>query len=151
MTDIFDPVQFAEQVVTEQMDTKLIPVPVGTYNMLLEKYTVRQNQGKQDPTKVYVSLDITWEVLDEGVKSQLSRDKVTVPQSIMLDIENGRIAVGAGKNVGLGKLRQALGLNVPGEPFSLGMIAGRMAKGTVYHDPYNGEIYSKVKSVEAIN
>jgi len=150
MSDVFDPVQFADQVITESLDTKLVPIPIGSYQAVAEKFQIRQNAGKKDPTQVYVSLDITWEILDENVKAAINRDKATVTQGILIDIDNGRLAVGPGKNIGLGKLREALSLNIPGEPFSLAMIPGRMAKVTIMHEPYNGEIYSKVKTVEAL-
>jgi hypothetical protein len=55
--------------------------------------------------------------------------------------------MGKGKNVGLGKLREALGLNTPGEPFSFSMITGRLAKGFVQHEVKREEIFVKIKKV----
>lgn len=145
---MFDPAQFLEQQTTEANDTKLVPVPVGEYTALIEKVDARQWTSKKDPSVSGISLDVTWEVDDSTVKQLLGRDKVTVKQGIMLDMsETGGLDMGKGKNVGLGKLREAVGLNVPGQPFAFSMLAGRVAKVRVEHRVDGENIYSEVKAV----
>jgi len=49
---------------------------------------------------------------DDAVKQEMGRDQVTVYKSIMLDFdENGGLAKGKNKNIDLGRVLQAAGLN----------------------------------------
>jgi hypothetical protein len=72
----------------------------------------------------------------------------------MLDLDpNGGLDMAEGKNVGLGRLREALGLNDPTESFSFNMLPGRMAKVRVGHreDSRDPEIkYAEVQAVVAL-
>ena len=82
------------------------------------------------------------------MKELLGRDKVTVRQGIMLDItDSGGLDMGKGRNIGLGRLREAIGLNTPGQPFSFSMVAGRVAKVNVSHRIDGENIYAEVKGV----
>ena len=148
---MFNPEQFLDMQVTDSNDTKAIPVPVGEYTAVVEEVKCRQWQSKQDPSKSGLTLDITWSVDDAAVKELLGRDKVTVRQGIMLDItDSGGLDMGKGRNIGLGRLREALGLNTPGQPFSFSMIAGRVAKVNVSHRIDGENIYAEVKGVARI-
>ena len=145
---MFSPEQFLDMQVTDSNDTKSIPVPVGEYTAVAEEIKCRQWQSKQDPSKSGLTLDITWSVDDAAVKELLGRDKVTVRQGIMLDItDSGGLDMGKGRNIGLGRLREALGLNTPGQPFCFSMIAGRVAKVNVSHRIDGENIYAEVKGV----
>ncbi len=72
----------------------------------------------------------------------------------MLDIDDaGRLKTGESANVGLGRLREAVGLNQPGQPFSLGMLQGRSLRFIVGHraDPNDAaKIYEDVKAFRAL-
>lgn len=145
---MFSPEQFLDMQVTESNDTRTIPVPVGEYTAVAEEVKCRQWQSKQDPSKSGLTLDITWSVDDAAVKELLGRDKVTVKQGIMLDLTDaGGLDMGKGRNVGLGRLREALGLNTPGQPFSFMMVSGRVAKISVSHRSDGENIYAEVKGV----
>ncbi len=144
---VFDPTAFIDAAVTEAMDTKTVPVPVGEYQAIVESIKTRTWVSKDDPTKSGVALDVQWEVLDENVKALLGRDKVTVKQGVMLDTTAGRLDLGKGKNISLGRLRSALGLNNPGEAFSLSMLTGRMGMVTVSHRVDGEDIYAEVRKV----
>lgn len=145
---MFDPEQFLNMQVTESNDTKTIPVPVGEYTAVAEEVKCRQWQSKQDPSKSGLTLDITWSIDDSTVKELLGRDKVTVRQGIMLDLtDSGGLDMGRGRNIGLGRLREALNLNTPGQPFSFSMVAGRIAKVSVSHRIDGENIYAEVKGV----
>jgi len=52
-----------------------------------------------------------------------------------------------GKNIGLGRIREALGMNKPGEPFAFSMIAGRMAKVIVSHRPVGEDLFPEIKKI----
>lgn len=145
---MFNPEQFLDQQFTEANDTKLVPVPVGEYTAIAGEVKCRQWQSKADPSKSGLTLDITWEIDDPAVKELLGRDKVTVRQGIMLDLtDSGSMDMGKGRNVGLGRLREALNLNQPGQAFSFSMIPGRLAKVAVTHRIDGENIYAEVKSL----
>lgn len=143
---MFDPNQFLDLQITEANDTKVIPVPVGEFTAVADKTECRTWQSKKDPSKSGVTLEVTWAIDDQGVKELLGRDQVTVRQGIMLDLtDEGGLDMGKGRNVGLGRLREALGLNVPGQPFAFSMIPGRMAKIKVDHRIDGENVYAEVK------
>ena len=148
---MFNPEQFLDMQVTDSNDTKSIPVPVGEYTAVAEEVKCRQWQSKQDPSKSGLTLDITWSIDDAVVKELLGRDKVTVRQGIMLDVtDSGGLDMGKGRNIGLGKLREGLNLNVPGQPFAFSMIPGRVAKVSVTHRIDGENIYAEVKGVARV-
>lgn len=145
---MFDANAFLDMQVTETNDTKVIPVPVGEYTALISKIEVRPWQSKKDPSKSGLSLDVTCEIDDQAVKEFLGRDKITVRYSPMLDINDaGMLDMGKGKNIGLGRLREATDLNVPGQPFSFNMLMGRVLKVAVTHRIDGEDVFAEVKSV----
>lgn len=146
---MFNPDTFLQGSVTESNDTKKIPCPVGEYLAVAEKVEARQWQSK-DGLKSGIALDITWSIDDPAVKEVTARENVTVRQGLMLDVlDGGGLDMSKGKNIGLGRVREALGLNTPGQPFAPSMIQGRMAKVTVSHRVDGEDIYDEVKKVAA--
>ena len=147
----FDPNTFLNMTTTESNSTSQTPVPVGEYIGVVDKVEARPWQKKDDPSVAGMALDILWSIDDANVKALLERDKVTVKQGIMLDITpEGGLDMGKGKNVGLGRLREALDLNQPGQPFGFSMLTGRAAKVAVKHrvDNKNPEnIFAEVSAV----
>lgn len=148
---MFDPNAFLEMSVDQSNDTVSIPVPVGEYLAIAEKIEARPWQSKSDPSKAGMALDILWNIDDANVKALLGRDKVTVKQGIMLDVTpEGGLDMGKGKNIGLGRLREATNLNTPGRAFSFRQIEGQMAKVKVTHrlDPNKPDvIYAEIVAV----
>ena len=128
MNSIFNPDDFMNATTTEANDTTVTPVPPGEYRAQIEKIETREVNGRDGPRYV---MDVTYSILDDAVKAELGRDKLTVRQTIWLDVTSqGQIDSGKGKNVGLGRLRQAAGFNVPGKPFALSMLNGAVVKVT---------------------
>ena len=145
---MFNPDQFLDMQIEGQNDTKIIPVPAGEYTAMIEEVKVRQWQGKADPSKSGLTLDVQWSIDDPSVKELLGRDKVTVKQGIMLDLTDaGGLDMGKGRNIGLGRLREALDLNQPGRPFSFTMLTGRVARVSVSHRIADDNIFAEVKQV----
>jgi hypothetical protein len=146
----FDVDSFLNSTVSGANDTKLIPCPVGEYMGIISKVQPRQWQSK-DGTTTGVALDVTWIIEDAGVKQLCNREEVQVRQGIMLDINpNGALDMGAGKNIGLGRLREAVGKNSPGEAFSFAMLPGLMAKVNVTHRPDErnpGDVFAEIRAV----
>lgn len=144
---MFDAQAFLESTVTEANDTKVVPVPQGEYTGLIDKLEAGQWQSK-DGTKSGFKISVTWAIDNPEVKAFLGRDNVTVRQDIMLDVlEDGRLDTSKGKNVGLGRLREAVDLNQPGQPFSFNMLPGRVARIGVTHRVYNDDTFAEVKTV----
>lgn len=143
----FDAASFLAATVTQAADTRVIPCPIGEYMGIIDKISPRQWQSK-DGTQSGVALDVIWLVEDAGVKQTLGRDTVTVKQGIMLDLTpHGGLDLSQGKNIGLGRLREAVGKNNPGEEFSFNMLPGLTAKINVTHRVAGEDTFAEVKSV----
>jgi hypothetical protein len=143
--------QLLDMSVDQANDTKVIPVPVGEYIAVCTEVKARPWSSKSDPSKSGIALDLQWSIDDANVKALLGRDDVKVKQGVMLDLtESGGLDMGKGRNVGLGRLREAVGLNTPGQPFSVTMVQGRMAKVLISHRAVDDQIFSEVKAVAKI-
>lgn len=141
--------QFLQTEIKGANDTKLIPIPPGEYKAQITKVNARRiAKDGQEPRVV---VDILWEVLDDNVKKVTGLDKPIAKQGIFLDVTpNGGLDMGKGKNVQLGKLRDALGQNRDGRPWNFKMLAGAIA--TIKIDNRADEsdptiLYNDVKSV----
>lgn len=118
MTSPFDPNLFLTQTVDGEMQTKFTPVPEGEYVAAIDDVKLRQE-------KTFVIADVLWNILDDTVKATLGMNKVIVRQSIFLDIDDsGRLSKDPNKNIQLGRIREALGQNSPGVPWSIVMLKG---------------------------
>lgn len=147
----FDPQSFLDQSTTDANSTVREPIPEGEYTAIVDKVDVRSFQGTKDPSKTYVSLDVTWAIDDEAVRQKTGLPKPTCRQSLMLDLtEGGGLDMGKGKNVGLGRLREAVGLNAPGRPFSFRQLEGQVAKVFVTHRATDEAVYDEIKKVAAL-
>ena len=145
---MFNPEQFLDMQVTESNDTKLIPIPTDEYTGVAESVSCRQWQSKKDPSVSGLTLDVVWSLDSAELRELLGREKVTVRQGIMLDLtESGTLDMGKGRNVALGRLREALDLNTPGVAFSFNQIPGRVAKVSVTQRIDGDNIYNDVKGV----
>jgi hypothetical protein len=143
----FDAQSFLDSAITSSNDTKVTPVPVGEYMGIIEKVAPRQWQSK-DGSQTGIALDVFWMIEDQGVKEFLGRQSVTCKQGIMLDTTpQGGLDSAKGKNIGLGRLREAVGKNNEGESFSFAMLPGLSAKVKVEHRVSGDETYSEVRGV----
>jgi hypothetical protein len=147
----FDPSTFLDIQTKEANSTEYIPLDEGEYTGIVETVDVREWTSKKDPSKRGLALDIVWNVDDQGQREKLSRDKVLCKQGIMLDLNaSGGLETGKGMNVNLGRLREAVGLNKPGEPFSFRMLVGQVARVSVKNRIDEGAIFSDIKSVTKV-
>ena len=149
---MFDPNEFLQETYEGSHDTKLINpednMAGDGYQALIKKVDIRSWQKKDDPSVAGLALDLQWEILDEDVKRFCNRDVVIVKQGIMLDLTDaGRLDMARGKNVALGRLREALDMNQDGQPFSFSMLEGSMANVFVQHRIHDDNIYAEVKRV----
>jgi len=145
---MFNPDQFLDMQVTESNSTEAIPIPVGEYTAVIGEVKCRPWQKKDDPSVAGLALDLVWDIDDESVKELLGRSKVTCKQGVMLDMtDSGGLDMGKGRNISLGRLREATGLNVAGQPFAFSMLVGRLAKVKVEHRVNGDQIFSEIKNV----
>lgn len=143
----FDTESFLNSSVSDANDTKVIPVPIGEYPAIINKIAARTWQSK-DGSQSGVTLDVFWSIEDAQVKAELDRQEVICKQGIMLDtLPDGKLDIGKGKNIGLGRLREAVNLNVPGQTFSFQQLPGQSAKVTVKHRIDGEDTYAEVKAV----
>lgn len=121
----FDPNSFMNTTVNSSNDTQYIQVPEGEFQATVDKVEAKV-VGQDNPRPV---LNVSWKTSDPQVQNVTGRAENTVRQTIWLDVtESGGLDDGKGKNVGLGKLRDALGQNTPGQPWMPGMLVGGVAK-----------------------
>lgn len=140
----FDPDQFLSASADAPMSTDFTPVPEGEYNAVISKIDARQtNSGK-------ALLDVTWQIDDQQVREVTGMDNPTCRQTIWLDVtDSGALDVGKGRNIGLGRLREALGQNGPGA-WAPSMMVGNVARVMVSHRFYEGSTFADVKKVSKL-
>jgi hypothetical protein len=146
---IFDPDSFLASTVDSANDTTVQPLSPGEYNAQVEELKFREVTGKDgDPRYI---LDVIYDILDDGAKKELGREKITVRQTLWLDVTSqGQLDTAKGKNISLGRLRSAAGLNDPGKPFAPVNLKGCVVKvqTTLRADNRDPSIqYAEVKSV----
>lgn len=144
----FDPEQFSAMPIEGTNDTVFTPVDEGEYAAIVKDKTFRTTDKGQ------VILDVVWELDDQGQKEKTGRDQLTVRQSIFLDrTESGGLDMGKGKNISLGRLREATGLNVPGQAFRFDDLVGKPAMVKVTQRPDKDDpdvVYNDVKKVSPL-
>lgn len=148
---MFDPKTFAQMTFSEANSTESVPVPVGEYPATVDSYEIKEWKKKDDPSQGGLKIAVSWSVDDESVKAFLGRPKVLVRQEFLLDLtDENMLDFGKGKNVTLGRLREAINLNQAGQPWSFDMFVGRQAKVAVKHRQDNRDpniIYAEVAGV----
>lgn len=150
---MFDPQSFLSATTSEQGSTTAQPIPIGEHLSVIENVEARQWTSK-DGSKSGLALDITHSIDSPEVKAILGRDKVTVRQGVMVDITpSGGLDMGKGKNVSLNRVREALGQNEAGKPWSPQMMIGKVCKVVIGHRPSDrpqdppGTVFSDVNGV----
>ena len=135
---MFDASNFLNTVFTDANDTKITPCPAGEYAAQIESDEPKSGQIKNGERvgQDWAGLNIKYTITDPGVLALLGRDKVIVSDLVMLDLTpGGGLDMGPQRNIGLGRLREATGLNSPGQPFSPVMFIGKSVRVSVKHVP----------------
>lgn len=139
---MFDPETFLATNINDAMSTKVVPIPEGMWKAQISEIGARS--GEKDG-KGWASLDLTWEILDDELKKKLNRDKVTCRQQMFLDLTpEGGLDFSEGRNVSLGRVREALGQNKKGRPWAPSHLKGGVAVVQIKHRTHEGETYSDV-------
>lgn len=150
---MFNPEQFMTTNYSDANSTKVIPVPEGEYPAQIKKVDFRQFDKDDNTTSTLC--EVTWEPQDLSgtIKAATGREVTSVRQSLWLDLTpQGNLDFGEGKNIGLGRLREAVGQNRPGQPWNFSSLIGGSGRVLVSHrtDSKTGDVYAEVKKVAAL-
>lgn len=139
-----------------EMSTEYTPVPEGEWPGYIKNYAVKTGISNKDPEnpRPWALLNVGWAITDPEVKRLMERDEDAddpiAYQTVFLDIdENGRMKMGKGNNVPLGKLRDAVGQNGPGA-WAIPMLEGCHGLCRVEHRQLeDGRVVGNVTAVAA--
>lgn len=145
-----NPEDFLNQTTDEANDTVIPVCDEGEYSALVEEIIFKEvniKKGERAGQTAYM-LEVFWAIQDEGQTAQLGFVP-KVKQGLWLDMtEDGNgIDRGKGKNVRLGRLREAVGQNVAGQPWSPNMLKGQVAVVKVEHSMEGENIYANINRV----
>lgn len=128
MSVAFDAEAFQNAVISESNSTRTLPWPVGEYVGTIKKAEIRSGtiskgeRAGQPWAGVSIQVEVDRSFIPEGASP-------TASGMVMLDLTDaGGLDFRPGRNVNLGRLREATGLNTPGQPFSFPMLEGRTVK-----------------------
>lgn len=133
---MFNAQQFMNTVYEEANSTRIAPLPPGEYVGFIEPITGESFSGgiSEKNGRPWARLNLMIDVSGEAVKAATGQDRRRVRAGIMLQLdENGNLDMREGRNIQLGRLREAVGLNVPGKPFKFSDLEGRLVKIVVDH------------------
>ena len=159
-SSIFDPTAFLETTHKGGLDTHFVLPDPGDYLAQcqpLTKDSLRSGtigQDKERAGEPWAALELQWELLDDTLKAKLNMPKVTVRQSLMLDLTPTtppQLDWGTNRNMRLKRLLDVTGLN-KNKSFNIGSLAFANALVHVEHrpDPRDPEIiYAEITRVAA--
>ena len=135
---MFDANLFMSAIYEEVNDTKIVPCPAGEFHAQIVKLEPRHGtigKGERQGDD-WAGLNIAYQIEDPAVEALLERTPVEVYELLLLDLTpTGGLDMGKGKNVRLGRLREACDLNKAGQPFQPMMMVGKRLKVMVKHVP----------------
>lgn len=146
----FDPETFLDATFSESNATTFEPIPPGEYPAVIDE--IKFSNGVSKDGNPWSRIEVKWVLEDKALAERLGRKVLSSRQNIMLDfLESGGLDMGKGRNINLGRLREAVDLNRPGEAFSFRMLTGRRAKVKVEADEYQGVIRDKITAVARLS
>lgn len=137
MSRLFDPAALLNENIAAN-ETKRYPLSMGeTVAQIMElKFDEGVSGPKsKNPGTPWARLNAKLEITDPEYLATVpgQPDKAVTFLGIMLDMQNGTIATGPNKNIRLGKLRDAAGVN--GKP--LNMLMGQYIRIAIGHKPHH--------------
>lgn len=146
---MFNPDDFLQTSVEGEMSTSIPSVDAGEYQA--EIFKTPKPEVKEINGEDRVLWNLSWLVMDDAVKTKTGLEKPTVRQTLWLDVTDaGGLDLGEGKNVGLGKLRDALGQNKKGKAWNPSMLMGARATIKVTHAPNEKDPDNPYANVTAV-
>lgn len=127
----FNPDAFMNQTM-DAGSTSMIAAPEGEYEFTIAGDPEFEEFTSQKNGKTYTKMTLQMETNDPRVCETTGRSPTRVRWQAFLDLtDSGGLDMSKGKNLGLNRLREAVGLNRPGFKFS--DLAGRNLIGNVKH------------------
>jgi len=146
---IFNAEQFENTQVTEATSTERIYADENEYPAVIDKYEFRPGTSKDG--RPYLFVDVHWSLDSPEQRARMQREKVIVRQSFGLQqTEQGGLATGKGINVELGLLRDAVGQNQNGMPWTFKQLLGQVAKVKVKHRDFVTNTGEPGKNAEVV-
>lgn len=128
-------------------DTEFTPYPEGEYNAVIisdgGQNVIGVREFIPDNGEAVYYLDVPVRFNEPG--NEEVHDKY-IRYSCRLDLTPNKqgLAVGENKNIKLGQLREAVGQNVPGQPWGFSMLDGQPLRIAVKHD---GKGFARIADV----
>lgn len=151
---IFSQENFLDDEAGGPMSTERVLIPADTYKGCYIK-DVKPQEGlikKGDRTgQPWARVNFVWVIDSPELRDKLIRAEVTINQGIMLDLDdNGEIDTRKGRNVRLGRLRKALGIN--DGPIRWRDFVNKPATLQIEHKPsdLNGEPTEEIVAVAGV-
>ena len=145
----FDPALFLDITLTEPTEKRDV-LPIGDYTAVIGEVATRAWQGRADPTKSGIALDVPL-VVDVPAAIQAEKGlppTINLKDSIMLDLtEGGMIDNAKGKNRQLRNYREATNMNNPGDVFSPRKLQGQVITVKITHEIYQDSPVERVGGV----
>ena len=145
--------EFLQTTTDAALDDKLDPCPPGEFIAIAGKPEIKDFEYKSGDRagETGYRMVIKWDVQDEEARKAVDREKLSVTQSILLDLtpDGAGLDMGKGKNIGLGQIRTALGQNTPGAAWSPAMIEGQPATIKVKSGVYQDRVTAEIQAVTA--
>lgn len=143
----FDPAQYLDME-TDQAATKRPPLDPADYTSLIGNVEMVQwtkNEKSGLSLKVPHQIQLTPEV---KAKLGITQDFIVLTDRVFIDLnEQGMMDWAPGRNGGLRRYREALGQNIPGEPWSPRRMIGRPCVVKIKHGLFNGEVTEEIDGV----
>lgn len=150
MSSQFDPALFLDATTTEVYQ-KRPPLPPGDYQGVIEDIKSQSGQQKKDPSKDWYAFNIQLGVDPGKARDVVSQDKVILFHFVGLDVTpTGALDWSPGRNRQLGRYREALNMNVAGQPFNPRSMIGRLVTVKVGQEIYEGEQKDTVDTVAKV-
>lgn len=150
----FDPNAFLSQNISGGFSTRVKPVPPGEYPAIIKSLSAREVESKMNPGQKQLVVDVTFAISDPSVVEATGRPEPTTRLSLWIDrTGNGAIDRSEGKNIGLGRLLAAVGLNMDSATFTFNDLVGKPALVSVTNNPDKNDpetVYDNVSKVAAI-
>lgn len=150
MSKGFDVEALLETQIEGSLSTSRDPIPEGDYTGVVDDIKARTITMRDGDEKVIVS--VMWNIDDAEVAAELGVDNLRCKQDLWVDLtDEGGLDLGKGKNIDLGRLREALGQNGD-RAWTFQHLVGKTATLEIIQVPDKDDpdtIYNRVKTVTA--
>lgn len=142
---MFNPDQFLATAVQGVLDTQRKPLPAVEFNGFIKEIkkpeVVKTKKGDSILMEIPIQIDCAQYEQELGYSSSVRSYKC------WLDINAvGNLDMGTGKNIDLGKIREAVGQNGP-EEWTVTNLVGAPIRVQIKHREHEGKIYDEISAV----